>query len=267
MTHAAFDAPPCLGAGGGAAFSGNAWRIGGIGTDGGRRFRAGDPVPSHWYTVNQAGPGVRFGSLVFGLDCAVRSDEPTRRVVVAPELGVSCAMAVGFNVALGAAMLILRDSTGCEISFEPETTFTSENGTCYFTVQSDRAQRAAEEKSQKLLCAWLSAAQRLEFSERNGFTVRGEATGRRYLIRPWRSYNVYELDEGGEPVAALCFAPRGCRATGDIMLAQKIALECDERAALKVANRHAYAVAQPPSPADRARAAAAFWRRLFRRRA
>jgi hypothetical protein len=46
--------------------------------------------------------------------------------------------------------------------------------------------------------------------------------------------NVYELKEGG--VVGWCFVPEGYLAIGDVMLAQKIALESNERAALAVAN-------------------------------
>jgi hypothetical protein len=66
--------------------------------------------------------------------------------------------------------------------------------------------------------------------------VVGSASKRRYTITNAASYNV--VDEAG---TQLCFGPRQ-RAPyglprGDILLAQKLALELDEEAALKVANR------------------------------
>jgi hypothetical protein len=49
--------------------------------------------------------------------------------------------------------------------------------------------------------------------------------------------NVHEIDEAGRVKLGLCFAPEGSLAMGDVMLAQKIALETFERRALAVANR------------------------------
>jgi hypothetical protein len=50
------------------------------------------------------------------------------------------------------------------------------------------------------------------------------------------STNIHELDGAGRPCVGWCFAPKGSLAAGDVMLAQKIALETDERSALTVAN-------------------------------
>lgn len=49
--------------------------------------------------------------------------------------------------------------------------------------------------------------------------------------------NVSELDRNGQEVARLCFVPDGRLPIGDVMLAQKIALETNEPGALKVAVR------------------------------
>jgi len=49
--------------------------------------------------------------------------------------------------------------------------------------------------------------------------------------------NIHELDGAGCPRVGWCFAPKGYLVAGDVMLAQKIALETDERGALAVANR------------------------------
>jgi hypothetical protein len=49
--------------------------------------------------------------------------------------------------------------------------------------------------------------------------------------------NIHELDSAGRPRVGWCFAPKGYLVAGDVMLAQKIALETDERGALAVANR------------------------------
>ena len=49
--------------------------------------------------------------------------------------------------------------------------------------------------------------------------------------------NVHQLDQAGRMVAQWCFAPEGGLAPGDVLLAQKIALETMERKALGLANR------------------------------
>jgi hypothetical protein len=49
--------------------------------------------------------------------------------------------------------------------------------------------------------------------------------------------NVHELDEAGRPQMGWCFLPKGYLVAGDVMLAQKIALETSELSALKVAQR------------------------------
>jgi hypothetical protein len=49
--------------------------------------------------------------------------------------------------------------------------------------------------------------------------------------------NVYEIDQGGSEVIGLCFLPEGYLVAGDVMLSQKISLETNEMAALKVARR------------------------------
>jgi hypothetical protein len=48
--------------------------------------------------------------------------------------------------------------------------------------------------------------------------------------------NIYELDGAGRPLTGWCFVPEGHLVAGDVMLAQKIALETDEKGALKMAN-------------------------------
>jgi hypothetical protein len=51
------------------------------------------------------------------------------------------------------------------------------------------------------------------------------------------SMNIHELDGAGYPCVGWCFAPKGYLVAGDVMLAQKIALETGERGALTVANK------------------------------
>ena len=50
--------------------------------------------------------------------------------------------------------------------------------------------------------------------------------------------NIDELDSGNKPTAVWCFLPQGRLPIGDIMLAQKIALESDEHNALAIAHKN-----------------------------
>ena len=95
----------------------------------------------------------------------------------------------------------------------------------------------AEEKAYALLKQWLSPAQLAQYENNGHFEVRGCHSGKRYRIRRARQMNIDELDEAGARSAAWCFGPEGNLPIGDVMLAQKIALENDEQTALAVANR------------------------------
>jgi len=85
-----------------------------------------------------------------------------------------------------------------------------------------------------LLKRWLSRHQLEQFETYGCFEVIGCDTGKRYRISQGAGMNVSELNEHGD--IGLCFVPDGYLSIGDIMLAQKIALESNERAALAVAN-------------------------------
>ena len=86
---------------------------------------------------------------------------------------------------------------------------------------------------------WLSPAQRAQFAEKGYFEVVGCDTGRQYRIYAGAATNVCEIDQNGRPKVGLCFLPLGDLPIGDVMLAQKIALESCERGALAVARRFA----------------------------
>jgi hypothetical protein len=64
---------------------------------------------------------------------------------------------------------------------------------------------------------------------RGEFEVIGSDTGTRYRITHRAVMNIHQLDPTGHPVAQWCFAPKGSLAIGDVLLAQKIALETMER--------------------------------------
>ena len=95
----------------------------------------------------------------------------------------------------------------------------------------------AEGKAFALLKQWLSPVQLAQYENNGCFEVTGCHSGKRYRIRRARQMNIDELDEAGARSAAWCFGPEGNLPIGDLMLAQKIALENDERTALAVANR------------------------------
>jgi len=63
-------------------------------------------------------------------------------------------------------------------------------------------------------------------------------TTTRYRIQRSKVMNVHELDQAGNIVAHWCFAPKGNLPMGDVLLAQKNALETMERETLKMPNRN-----------------------------
>jgi hypothetical protein len=93
----------------------------------------------------------------------------------------------------------------------------------------------SEGRSVKLLREWLSPDQLAQFDKYGYFEVRGCQSGKRYRIRYGTATNIHELDQYGHPKVGWCFVPSGPLVAGDVMLAQKIALETDEFSALAVA--------------------------------
>ncbi|QFI77300.1 hypothetical protein F8237_24850 [Bradyrhizobium betae] len=100
-----------------------------------------------------------------------------------------------------------------------------------------RAENAPEACGRRLLRDWLSAAQRAQFDADRCFDVTGSDSGKRYRICYGTAANIRELDRDGKEGTGWCFAPVGALVPGDVMLAQKIALETSEAAALALANR------------------------------
>jgi len=99
------------------------------------------------------------------------------------------------------------------------------------------AESKSEAKAKALLKEWLSSDQLVQYEQNRWFEVVGSKTGKRYRIQERQQQNVYELDAEGRPIRGWCFMPKGGLATGDVMLAQKIALETDEKGAMQVALR------------------------------
>ena len=93
-----------------------------------------------------------------------------------------------------------------------------------------------ESRGVKLLKEWLSREQLAQYEQHKYFDVTGCHSGKRYRIRHGTGTNVYELDGAGRPRAGWCFVTKDYLVAGDVMLAQKIALETDELGALAIAN-------------------------------
>ncbi|WGD49199.1 hypothetical protein QA641_26595 [Bradyrhizobium sp. CB1650] len=97
-------------------------------------------------------------------------------------------------------------------------------------------------RGRRLLSEWLTPAQLAQFEQHRYFDVVGSHSGKRYRIHYGTAANVHEINDAGIATMGWCFVPSGFLVPGDVMLAQKIALETDERAALALANRF------PPAP-------------------
>src|SRR3569832_821171 len=94
-----------------------------------------------------------------------------------------------------------------------------------------------EARARRLLREWLSPEQLAQFDAVGYFEVTGSETGRRYRVHEGTASNVFEIDEQGRTTAGWCFVPASPLAPGDVMLAQKIALETGEMTVLSFAHR------------------------------
>ena len=89
----------------------------------------------------------------------------------------------------------------------------------------------------RLLLENLSPRQRKDFLRYGHFYVVGGQTNRRYRISKGCQMNVHQLDDKNRRACIWCFYPSGNLVEGDVMLAQKLALELFEDEALAVANQ------------------------------
>ena len=103
----------------------------------------------------------------------------------------------------------------------------------YRTIAAD----TPDARATMLLREWLSPQQRAQFDAEGYFDVVGCDTGKRYRIHHGTSMNVHEMDDAGHSKSGWCVVPSRRLAAGDVMLAQKIALETRENSVLAVANR------------------------------
>jgi hypothetical protein len=102
---------------------------------------------------------------------------------------------------------------------------------------NDERRSEAHARGMRLLRENLTPMQRQQYDRYGYFEVVGGKTGKRYRIRHGRSMNIDQLDRNGRRVCGWCFFPEGNLVTGDVMLAQKQALELFEVEALKIANK------------------------------
>lgn len=127
----------------------------------------------------------------------------------------SFAMALLGTLLLSAVSLVVARSSSSTRKFRAET----------------------ETRALTLLKEWLSPVQRACYERFRYFDVVGSDTGTRYRIHHGTQTNIEELNKTGHHVCKWCFVPDGDLAAGDVMLAQKIALETNERGAISVAHR------------------------------
>jgi hypothetical protein len=103
--------------------------------------------------------------------------------------------------------------------------------------EHQHARAAAQGRALELLRSHLSETQREEFERSRSF-VAVAASGRRYRIRAATTFNV--CDEGQRDEYCMQFrSDPDCRGipVEDLMLAQKLLLECDESQFLRIANK------------------------------
>jgi hypothetical protein len=94
---------------------------------------------------------------------------------------------------------------------------------------------SAEQRAEATLKEHLSPIQRASYEQFGWFVVTGNSTGRNYRIAKGRHSNIYRLSKTGADERRLCFTSQDVTVpTADILLMQKLSLECDEQAALAV---------------------------------
>jgi hypothetical protein len=104
-------------------------------------------------------------------------------------------------------------------------------------VMGDNRRSLAYKRGLELLMANLTASQLDDFLTYRRFDVVGGVSRRTYRIRLASAMNVEEIDERGRCLGRLCFFPGGPLVDGDVVLAQKVALETFEVEALTIANK------------------------------
>lgn len=95
---------------------------------------------------------------------------------------------------------------------------------------------AADLRAYDLLKEHLTPQQQKHFDAYGCFDVVGSRSHKRYRIRIGTVFNVDEYAADGQYSRSWCFGPVGNLPIGDVLLAQKLALESSEEETLSVAN-------------------------------
>lgn len=105
-------------------------------------------------------------------------------------------------------------------------------------IMREQAQHVAQksERARQLLEEWLSPGQLKQYRKHGAFYVRGSLGGH-YIVEARDNFGVRQFDVTGKFICSLCFVPAQPFIMGDVLLAQKILLETDERRAQHIANR------------------------------
>jgi hypothetical protein len=98
----------------------------------------------------------------------------------------------------------------------------------------------AERRAFALLRSWLTPDQERQWLACGEFEVIGCEPGTRYRLTRSPAMNIHQLDPAGRTARKWCFMPSGGLVLGDVLLAQKIALETMERETLAIANSQSY---------------------------
>jgi hypothetical protein len=101
-----------------------------------------------------------------------------------------------------------------------------------------RRRMTPEQRGVDLLLANLTPQQRGQYRRDRHFDVIGGQSGTRYRLWHCFQQNIEELDAEGRRRGLWCFHPRDTLVLGDVLLAQKTALELFEGEALRVAHRY-----------------------------
>ena len=101
-----------------------------------------------------------------------------------------------------------------------------------------RRRIAPEQRGVALLLAHLTPQQRRQYRRDRHFEVIGGQSGTRYRLWHCSQQNIEELDAEGRRRGLWCFHPRDTLVLGDVLLAQKTALELFEGEALRIAHRY-----------------------------
>jgi hypothetical protein len=103
-------------------------------------------------------------------------------------------------------------------------------------VLGRRRRTLPEQRGVDLLLANLTPEQRRQYKRDRNFDVIGGQSGTRYRLWHCFQQNIEELDSNGRRRWVWCFHPRETLVLGDVLLAQKTALELFENEAIRIAH-------------------------------